>query len=120
MAKRTLACVMLLSLICHGQEAKKDNFFKRNALPLTFAVAATGFDAWATERNLSRPISHENNPLVPHTTWGRVGFFGGGLALEVEAFKLSKKRHRLQKWGLIALGAFETACAVDSVVGYHK
>src|SRR5690242_17177544 len=97
-------CVIaLLSLATAARAQSLPHFVREHPVAISAYLAAQGADAYATERNLSEPHSHEINPLVPSTRAGRVAYFSltaaGVLGI---SYTLERRRHRkLSKWVLI-------------------
>jgi hypothetical protein len=72
-----LAVIAALLATCYAQEPDAPSTTRRALQVAT--VAAFGFDAWATNRNLTVPNPYEQNPIakpfVTHGTAERAGYF---------------------------------------------
>jgi hypothetical protein len=106
-----LAVVLLALGIGHGQE----QFWTPQTIVTASALtAATGADAWATDRGFESGHWDEHNPLVPHARAGRLAYFSGTLAAGVAGAWLLHRYHheRLAQWAMrIQLGVEVQAAA---------
>lgn len=94
-------------------------------LLVALQLAASGGDAYFTDRNQRRTVHHEDDPLAQpfmHSAAGRVMFFSAGAGAQI-VFPLYLRRKRHSRLALAAAlgGVVDNASgAVVSAKGYRR